>query len=203
MYEWENGVVYLISTGKSTANSYPGRLSANGDDVFFATTEGLVPGDTDGAYDVYDARVPHPGEPTPGGGALRRLGLPGPAERALAADPARERNVLRPRQSRTGTSGDDDRNKENHDQDREMQKGLYQEEQQMRQKQEEEDKSQESQYDRRQSHEKACVSTSFIALLSLLAALVFGSSCLAPAETHRPAVEDHVGLQPDELQAGR
>jgi hypothetical protein len=67
VYEWENGVVYLISTGKSPRNSYLLDSSANGDDVFFATTEGLVPSDTDGGYDVYDARIPHEGEPYPAG----------------------------------------------------------------------------------------------------------------------------------------
>ncbi len=65
VYEWENGVVYLISSGKSTHNSYFFDNSENGDDVFFATTEGLVPGDTDGGYDVYDARVPHEGDNPP------------------------------------------------------------------------------------------------------------------------------------------
>jgi hypothetical protein len=65
VYEWENGVVYLISTGKGPLNSYLLDSSENGDDVFFATAEGLVPGDVDGGYDVYDARVPHPGEPFP------------------------------------------------------------------------------------------------------------------------------------------
>ena len=48
VYEWENGVVYLISSGKSPRDSYFLDNSENGDDVFFATTEGLVPGDTDG-----------------------------------------------------------------------------------------------------------------------------------------------------------
>jgi hypothetical protein len=65
VYEWENGVVYLISTGKSTVNSYFLDNSENGDDVFFATAEGIAPGDTDGAYDIYDARVPHPGDNPP------------------------------------------------------------------------------------------------------------------------------------------
>jgi len=65
VYEWENGVVYLISTGKSPRDSYLLDSSENGDDVFFATAEGLVPGDTDGGYDVYDARIPHEGEPYP------------------------------------------------------------------------------------------------------------------------------------------
>jgi hypothetical protein len=65
VYEWENGVVYLISSGSSTEDSYFLDNSESGDDVFFATTEGLVPGDTDGAYDVYDARVPQPGDSAP------------------------------------------------------------------------------------------------------------------------------------------
>jgi hypothetical protein len=65
VYEWENGTVYPISSGKSPENSYFLDSSENGDDVFFATAEGLVPGDTDGAYDVYDARVPHPGDNPP------------------------------------------------------------------------------------------------------------------------------------------
>ena len=65
VYEWENGVVYLISTGRSPLNSYLLDSSANGNDVFFATAEGLVPGDTDGGYDIYDARIPHEGEPYP------------------------------------------------------------------------------------------------------------------------------------------
>jgi hypothetical protein len=63
VYEWENGVVYLISTGKSPLNSYLLDSSENGNDVFFATAEGLVPGDTDGGFDIYDARIPHEGEP--------------------------------------------------------------------------------------------------------------------------------------------
>jgi hypothetical protein len=65
VYEWENGVVYLVSTGKSTLDSFFLDSSENGDDVFFTTSEGLVAGDTDGAYDVYDARVPHPGDNPP------------------------------------------------------------------------------------------------------------------------------------------
>jgi hypothetical protein len=64
VYEWENGVVYLISTGTSTRNSYLLDSSESGDDVFFATIQGLVPGDLDGGYDVYDARIPRSGEDT-------------------------------------------------------------------------------------------------------------------------------------------
>jgi hypothetical protein len=62
VYEWENDVVYLISSGTSTRDSYLLDSSENGDDVFFATAQGLAPSDTDGGYDVYDARVPRSGE---------------------------------------------------------------------------------------------------------------------------------------------
>ncbi len=65
VYEWENGTVYLLSSDKSPENSYFLDNSESGNDIFFATSEGLVPGDTDGAYDVYDARVPHPGDNPP------------------------------------------------------------------------------------------------------------------------------------------
>ena len=65
VYEWENGVVYLISTGDSDRNSYLLDSSENGDDVFFATAQGLVPADTDGGYDIYDAHVPQPGDTSP------------------------------------------------------------------------------------------------------------------------------------------
>jgi hypothetical protein len=65
VYEWENGVVYLISSGRSSQNSFFLDNSESGSDVFFVTAEGLVPGDTDGAYDVYDARVPHAPENPP------------------------------------------------------------------------------------------------------------------------------------------
>ena len=67
VYEWENGVVYLISSGKSARSSFLLDTSESGDDVFFATAEGLVPGDTDGGFDVYDARVPRPGDSPPAG----------------------------------------------------------------------------------------------------------------------------------------
>jgi hypothetical protein len=65
VYEWENGTVFLISSG---TNNEPTQLldgSETGDDLFFATAQGLAPGDTDGAFDVYDARVPRPGDNPP------------------------------------------------------------------------------------------------------------------------------------------
>jgi hypothetical protein len=67
VYEWENGKVSLISSGKGTEGSYVLDSSASGDDVFFTTAFGLVAGDRDNGYDVYDARVPRLGDspPTP------------------------------------------------------------------------------------------------------------------------------------------
>jgi hypothetical protein len=65
VYEWENGIVYLVSSGKSPRSSFFLDNSASGGDAFFTTTEGLVSADTDGAYDVYDARIPHPGDSPP------------------------------------------------------------------------------------------------------------------------------------------
>jgi hypothetical protein len=57
VYEWSDGALSLISSGHSDFNSYLLDTSTSGDDVFFATAEGLDPADTDRTYDVYDARV--------------------------------------------------------------------------------------------------------------------------------------------------
>lgn len=62
VYEWENGKVYLISTGVAQGPSRFMGTSESGEDVFFASSEGIAPGDTDGGRDVYDARVPRPGD---------------------------------------------------------------------------------------------------------------------------------------------
>jgi hypothetical protein len=64
-YEWENGTIYLISSGSSSKDSYFLDNSESGGDVFFATTAQLSEGDTDNGYDVYDARTPHPGDSPP------------------------------------------------------------------------------------------------------------------------------------------
>jgi hypothetical protein len=63
VYEWHQqlgggeGAVSLISTGKSTEPVNDVVISPSGRDIFFVTSEGLVPQDTDGALDVYDARL--------------------------------------------------------------------------------------------------------------------------------------------------
>ncbi len=62
VYEWEAGRVYLISSGSGGEDAFYVDNSESGSDVFFNTGAGLAPGDTDGSYDAYDARIPHPGD---------------------------------------------------------------------------------------------------------------------------------------------
>jgi hypothetical protein len=57
VYAFSGGTAELISSGQSGHNSLYVGASQDGRDVFFATAEGLVPEDTDGAVDFYDARV--------------------------------------------------------------------------------------------------------------------------------------------------
>jgi hypothetical protein len=63
VYEWRQrpgggeGVVSLVSTGSAEAPVKDVVISADGRNVFFVTTQGLVPQDTDGSADVYDARL--------------------------------------------------------------------------------------------------------------------------------------------------
>ncbi len=64
-YEWENGSVFLLSSGTSANYSLFLDNSESGGDVFFTTTDELVQGDNDAAFDVYDARVPRPGDNPP------------------------------------------------------------------------------------------------------------------------------------------
>jgi hypothetical protein len=57
VYEWTaGGGVSLVSSGTGSNNSYFLDNGVSGEDVFFSTSDELVPGDTDGGYDVYDAR---------------------------------------------------------------------------------------------------------------------------------------------------
>jgi NHL repeat len=57
VYEYESGQLHLISSGTSVDPSLYVDSSTSGNDVFFATSQQLVPQDTDGGVDVYDARV--------------------------------------------------------------------------------------------------------------------------------------------------
>jgi hypothetical protein len=63
VYEWHDGQVGLISTGASPqADRAPVIAGPLGRDIFFETISGLSPQDTDGQYDIYDARI-HGGFP--------------------------------------------------------------------------------------------------------------------------------------------
>jgi hypothetical protein len=57
VYEYENGQKFLLTSGTSDDDSLFYDASANGNDVFFATRDQLVPQDIDGNQDIYDARV--------------------------------------------------------------------------------------------------------------------------------------------------
>lgn len=56
-YDVATGEHHLLSSGKSTSDSWFLDASVDGDDVFVLTREQLVGWDRDGAYDIYDARV--------------------------------------------------------------------------------------------------------------------------------------------------
>jgi hypothetical protein len=88
VYEWENGTVYLLSSGKSSEPSFYLDNSESGGDVFFNTADGLVKADADGAYDAYDARVPRPGDQQPPTPEACQLGDCQPPATALAPLPA-------------------------------------------------------------------------------------------------------------------
>jgi hypothetical protein len=66
VYEWHQGEVTLISGGQSPAgsNGTPVAVTPSGQDIVFETDQGLLPQDTDGLTDIYDARIDG-GFPTP------------------------------------------------------------------------------------------------------------------------------------------
>jgi NHL repeat len=58
VYEWRNGFLSLISSGRSPAPSFLYSITPDGHDVLFKTSETLLPEDRDGgAGSIYDARV--------------------------------------------------------------------------------------------------------------------------------------------------
>ncbi|MGA8364918.1 MAG: hypothetical protein WB709_10405 [Solirubrobacteraceae bacterium] len=70
VYEYEGGFVSLISDGAGSSASSLQDVSANGDDVFFATADQLLGQDRDNRVDLYDARInggfpAAPDEPVP------------------------------------------------------------------------------------------------------------------------------------------
>ncbi len=57
VYEWHEGAVNLISSGRAPEGSHFLDASADGSDVFIGTREQLAPEDTDKFVDAYDARI--------------------------------------------------------------------------------------------------------------------------------------------------
>jgi hypothetical protein len=57
IYVWHDGQVGLISSGLSPEPGEAPVISPSGHDIFFRTAESLVPQDTDGLGDIYDARI--------------------------------------------------------------------------------------------------------------------------------------------------
>jgi hypothetical protein len=110
VYEWGDGRVALISGGEGTLASLLYGMSADGRDVFFVTTDRLVPQDASSMLSIYDAREGGGFPPPPpaseaceeeackGGAALApaevtpsNLGLVGPGNRAIRRHPCRKR----------------------------------------------------------------------------------------------------------------
>jgi NHL repeat len=56
VYEWEAGQAYLISSGTSPLPSFLYSMTPSGSDVFFTTTDRLVPEDPSTVASIYDAR---------------------------------------------------------------------------------------------------------------------------------------------------
>lgn len=56
-YEWRNGQLNLVSSGKGDQPAMILGISQDARDVFFTTTAQLTPEDRDGVQDIYDARV--------------------------------------------------------------------------------------------------------------------------------------------------
>ncbi len=57
VYEWENGRIYLISSGEGINGSQFSGASGTGDDVFITTVDRLAPQDDENSTEIYDARV--------------------------------------------------------------------------------------------------------------------------------------------------
>jgi hypothetical protein len=57
VYQYDRGRLTLISPGDGPYVAHFGDVTPDGSDVFFTTNEPLAAGDTDGAIDVYDARI--------------------------------------------------------------------------------------------------------------------------------------------------
>ena len=70
VYEYHEGQVGLISTGHSLTPDLHAAIVPSGRDIFFMTSENVVPQDSDGLPSLYDARIDggFPAPPVPEGG---------------------------------------------------------------------------------------------------------------------------------------
>ncbi|MGA7704306.1 MAG: hypothetical protein WB998_05360 [Solirubrobacteraceae bacterium] len=57
VYVWHEGSVGMISTGLSQSSDEDAVISQSGQDIFFLTRQSILPQDSDGLTDVYDARI--------------------------------------------------------------------------------------------------------------------------------------------------
>ena len=57
VYESHDGQVSLISTGHSLTSDIQPTITPSGRDIFFTSTEGILPQDSDGLSSLYDARI--------------------------------------------------------------------------------------------------------------------------------------------------
>jgi hypothetical protein len=82
VYEWDGGLVYLISDGVAPSGSVLWTVTPSGDNVLFSTASQLTWSDGDTAWDVYDARVdggiPVPPTPASCGGEACQGSPPSP-----------------------------------------------------------------------------------------------------------------------------
>jgi hypothetical protein len=109
-FDTQTGEAHLISSGESGQVSGFVGATPDGHDVFFTTSQRLVPGDKDSSVDLYDARVdggfPYPGrapacEGDACAGAVTAQNDPTPASATFAgaddlkaeARPTQKRNV--------------------------------------------------------------------------------------------------------------
>jgi hypothetical protein len=85
VYVWHEGHVGMISSGTASEPDEKPIITPSGRDIVFTTNAGLVPGDTDGLKDTYDARVgggfplvAAPREPCSGDACQGPLSAPAP-----------------------------------------------------------------------------------------------------------------------------
>ena len=93
VYVWHQGEVSLISGGEDPIGSHSPYVTPSGRDIFFSTTQGLLPQDNDHVTDAYDARVDGgfpPAPPAPpvceGGEACHGTPGAGPAAPTLGTE---------------------------------------------------------------------------------------------------------------------